>query len=307
MLAGGYFFRHNCGMTNKPRVTIYSDGGARPNPGFGGWGVVMIFPEQQQELSGGERATTNNRMELTAAMSALEALDGPHQIDFYTDSEYVKNGITQWINGWIKKGWRDVKNPDLWQRLHNATQRHDIKWHWVKAHAGHAYNERVDELATLEIERLSGKQTIRKPEPESPAIKADVLIYVASAYSFDDKRGGWGALVTGNGPEAELRGTENNSSDNQLVLIASIAALETVRQPASIAVFTSSEYLQKGMSQWVKGWMKKGWKTASGDPVKNQSLWERLVKVAEPHQIQWLMQTKAQGAQTQRAFELATK
>lgn len=149
-------------MDDKPKVTIYSDGGAAPNPGAGGWGALLIYGEQQKELSGGERNTTNNRMELTAACEALEALTKPCVVDFYTDSEYVKKGISEWIAGWVKKHWRKadgkpVLNQDLWQRLHEATQKHEIRWHWVKGHAGHVHNERVDQLATEGRRRANGR------------------------------------------------------------------------------------------------------------------------------------------------------
>lgn len=149
-------------MDEKPKVTIYSDGGASPNPGAGGWGALLIYGEHQKELSGGERNTTNNRMELTAACEALEALTKPCVVDFYTDSEYVKKGISEWIKGWVKKNWRKadgkpVLNQDLWQRLHEATQKHEIHWHWVKGHAGHVHNEHVDQLATEGRRRANGR------------------------------------------------------------------------------------------------------------------------------------------------------
>ena len=266
-----------------------------------------IFDNAEEELSGGEKNSTNNRMELTAVTTALDSLDQEYYVDLYTDSEYVKNGITKWIKGWIQKDWKDVKNPDLWQALHQATQGHTIKWHWVKGHAGHAYNERVDELATREIERLTGKTFERKPEPAEIKVDADILIYISANYSFEDKRGGWGALIVGQENERELSGTEMNSSENQLLLIAATRALEAIHAPGSIAVYTASEYVQKGMSQWVKGWIKKGWRTAGGDPVKNRELWERLVKAAETRKVQWLLQGKSQSAETARALQLAKK
>ena len=138
-------------MTN-PEVIIYTDGACSGNPGPGGWGVLMVFGEHQKELSGGERSTTNNQMELTAAISGLEALTQPCNVTLYTDSQYVKNGITDWINGWRKNGWKTakgkpVKNQDLWRRLDDAIKLHNIKWAWVKGHAGHTENERVDRLA----------------------------------------------------------------------------------------------------------------------------------------------------------------
>ena len=135
-----------------PKVLIYTDGACSGNPGPGGWGAVMISGARERELCGGELATTNNRMELMAAIQALEALNRPCRVELHTDSQYVKNGITQWINGWKAKGWRTadkspVKNADLWQRLDAARARHDVDWRWVKGHAGHVMNERADELA----------------------------------------------------------------------------------------------------------------------------------------------------------------
>jgi ribonuclease HI len=134
------------------RVTIYTDGACSGNPGPGGWGAILSFGDDEKELTGGEAHTTNNRMELMAAISALEALKRPCSVDLHTDSEYMKNGITGWIKSWKKNGWRTagrkpVKNIDLWQRLDAALAAHEVRWHWVKGHAGHAMNERADALA----------------------------------------------------------------------------------------------------------------------------------------------------------------
>ncbi len=136
----------------KPHVSIHTDGGCKPNPGPGGWAALLRFGEHEKELSGGAAETTNNRMELTAAIKALHALKKPCTVDFYTDSIYLKNGITRWLftwarNGWMTKARTPVKNQDLWQCLYEATQRHEIEWHWLKSHAGNEYNERVDRLA----------------------------------------------------------------------------------------------------------------------------------------------------------------
>ncbi len=133
-------------------VTIYTDGACSGNPGPGGWGAILISGEHRKELSGGEGATTNNRMELTAAIEALNALKRPCAVELYTDSVYVRDGITKWIHGWRRNGWRTagkkpVKNAELWQALEQALQRHKVDWHWVKGHAGHPENERADELA----------------------------------------------------------------------------------------------------------------------------------------------------------------
>ena len=136
----------------KPDITIYTDGACSGNPGPGGWGAILISGEHRKELFGGERETTNNRMELMAAIEALDALKRSSNVVLHTDSTYVKDGITKWIHGWRRSGWRTaakkpVKNSELWQRLDEASKRHDIDWRWVKGHAGHPENERADELA----------------------------------------------------------------------------------------------------------------------------------------------------------------
>ncbi len=136
----------------KPHVVIYTDGACSGNPGPGGWGAILMSGRHRKEMNGGEADTTNNRMELFAAIAALEQLRGPSRVDLHTDSAYLRNGITQWIHGWKRNGWRTadrkpVKNAELWQRLEVATHRHQINWHWVKGHAGHPENERADELA----------------------------------------------------------------------------------------------------------------------------------------------------------------
>ena len=139
-------------MNEKKRIAIWSDGACSGNPGPGGWGAVLMWEGHEKELKGGAPDTTNNRMELTAAIEALAALRTDAAVDFYVDSQYVRGGITGWITGWKKNGWRTadrkpVKNIDLWQRLDELVARHDIRWHWVKGHAGTDGNERADRLA----------------------------------------------------------------------------------------------------------------------------------------------------------------
>lgn len=134
------------------RVTIWTDGACSGNPGPGGWGAILTFENHRKEISGGEPAATNNRMELTAAIRALEALKRPCRVDLHTDSAYLRGGITTWLSGWKKNGWRTadkkpVKNIELWQELERAAAPHDIHWHWIQGHAGDPMNERADELA----------------------------------------------------------------------------------------------------------------------------------------------------------------
>ncbi len=133
-------------------MIVHTDGACSGNPGPGGWGVILDYNGTRKELSGGEALTTNNRMELMGAISALEALKRPCEVEMHVDSQYVKDGITKWIHGWKKKGWKTadkkpVKNAELWQRLDDALKLHKVSWHWVKGHAGHDDNERADELA----------------------------------------------------------------------------------------------------------------------------------------------------------------
>lgn len=142
----------------RPTVEAFTDGACLGNPGPGGWGVVLRCGEAETELSGSEAATTNNRMELTAAIRALEALRRPSRVRAYTDSTYVRNGITRWVQAWQRNGWRTsakkpVANVDLWRRLLSAAARHEVSWHWVRGHAGHPENERADGLAAAAAKR----------------------------------------------------------------------------------------------------------------------------------------------------------
>lgn len=146
-------------VSKLKRVEIFTDGACSGNPGPGGWGAILRYGAHEKELSGGEENTTNNRMELQAAIEALNALKSPCEVELYTDSTYVKDGITKWLFSWKAKGWKTaakkpVKNAELWQALDEAQSRHKVSWHWVKGHAGHIENERADELARSFIVKL---------------------------------------------------------------------------------------------------------------------------------------------------------
>jgi ribonuclease HI len=145
----------------QSKVEIHTDGACKGNPGPGGWGAVLRSGAHERELWGGEPLTTNNRMELTAAIQALEALKRPCAVELWTDSTYVMKGVTEWIHGWKRRGWKTadgkpVKNEDLWRRLDEARARHDVTWRWVKGHAGHALNERADQLANKGCREIAG-------------------------------------------------------------------------------------------------------------------------------------------------------
>lgn len=141
------------------KVTIHTDGGCQGNPGPGGWAAILVAGPHRKEISGGAAATTNNRMELMGAIESLSILNRPCEVEFYTDSNYLKDGITKWIHGWKRNGWKTkskepVKNEDLWRRLDAAIGQHKITWRWLKGHAGHEGNERCDQLATAAIEAI---------------------------------------------------------------------------------------------------------------------------------------------------------
>jgi len=143
----------------EQRIIIHTDGACSGNPGPGGWGAILEWGDHKREIKGGEPHTTNNRMELMAAISALEALKRSCTVDLHTDSQYLRDGIMKWIHGWKRNGWKTadkkpVKNVDLWQRLEQALSRHKVRWHWVRGHAGHDLNERADQLAREAIAEL---------------------------------------------------------------------------------------------------------------------------------------------------------
>ena len=138
-------------MTEMPSVTIYTDGACEPNPGSGGWAALLVFGKHEKEMCGAEGQTTNNRMELTAAVQALGALSQPCRVEIYTDSEYLRRGISEWLPDWRRRGWKrksgKLANIDLWQALEASLKEHAITWHWVRGHAGNRFNQRVDSLA----------------------------------------------------------------------------------------------------------------------------------------------------------------
>jgi len=274
----------------RPQVTIYTDGGADPNPGTGGWAAVLIDPAtgRTRELSGGEPRTTNNRMELTAAIRALEALPQPSRVRLVTDSLYLRKGVTQWLPGWIARGWRrkdgDLLNEDLWRRLAELIRDHEIRWDWVKGHAGDRHNERADRLATAAIRaQRAAAPAARAAEKEEGPPDAEVFLRVSSA----GRQGGWAALVRHGGGEAVLSASRPGASPNQLDLLAAIAALASLPPGITVDVHTGSDYLRNGASGWLAGWKRRGWKTQEGKPVLNRDLWQQLDAALAARRVRW--------------------
>jgi len=267
-----------------PEVILYTDGGADPNPGTGGWAAILIDPAsgKAREISGGEPRTTNNRMELTAAIRGLEALKRPCRVDLFTDSLYLRKGITDWLPGWVARGWRrkagELQNEDLWRRLAELVERHEVRWDWVKGHAGNRWNERADELASLEIRKRRGGAAPAAAKPD-----AEVFLRVSCA----GRKGGWAALVRRDGGDALLSGGSSNATANQLDLLGAIAALASLPPGISVAVVTGSDYLRNGATRWLAGWRRRGWKTQEGQPVQNRELWERLELAMTGRRVSW--------------------
>jgi ribonuclease HI len=273
-------------------VTIYTDGGADPNPGTGGWAAVLIDPVsgKTRELSGGEPRSTNNRMELTAAIRALEALKLPCKVRLVTDSLYLRKGVTQWLPGWIARGWKrkdgELQNEDLWRRLAELIRGHQIRWDWTKGHAGDRWNERADQLATLAIRAqraAAGPSPGTSSDPAAEPAEADVFLRVSGS----GRQAGWAALVRHQGVESLLSGRHPGASPNQLDLLAAAAALETLPRGIAAAVHTLSDYLRNGAAGWIEGWKRRGWKTQEGKPVQNRELWQRLDAALAARRVAW--------------------
>jgi ribonuclease HI len=284
------------------RVVLYTDGGADPNPGPGGWGAVLLHTAsgKRVELSGGEPHTTNNRMELTAAIRSLEALKQRCEVHLFTDSQYLRKGVTLWLPGWIARGWKRkdgvLQNEDLWRRLAELVAEQDVHWEWVKGHAGNLHNERADELATLEIRRQHGAS-----RSGGPAADAEIFLKV----SCPGKRGGWAALLRQGDEEQILSGSALNTTSNALDLFAAVTALEKVPPGSQVAIHTGSDYLRNGATRWLSGWQRSGWKTKEGAPVKNRELWQRLAAMLTQHKIDWPIAKDTPPAELKQLGKLA--
>ena len=311
----------------RPRVEIHTDGGADPNPGPGGWGAVLRSRGHLIELSGYEPHTTNNRMELTAAIEALRSLNTPCEVDLYTDSQYLRRGITEWISGWQKRNWirangSPVVNVDLWKALDAQTQQHTVRWHWVKGHRGNRWNERADRLATQarrsrttrrkETTREKAPSTVDRGQPANERPPAEEPLPSYAIYSRACALGtpgpaGYAALVIDDeGRVIERTGAWPLATNNEVELWAVIAGLQALPEPARVTVHTPSQYVLGGATRWLAGWERNSWRTAAGKPVKNRELWRELIQVMGDHDMQWeYLGADAPGDWSDRAAALA--
>lgn len=280
------------------KVIIYSDGGADPNPGVGGWAAILRYGRHEKVLTGSEPHTTNNRMELQAAIAALKALNRPSDVEFYTDSEYVRRGITEWIKGWAAKGWRKVANVDLWQELWQETQRHNINWHWVKGHAGDEYNVRVDALARQARLAITPQVELAADTPR---------LFIKVSCKGNPGPGGWGAVLEQGEETAQFSGWEARTTANRLELTGVLEALRQVEPGRAVQLFTTSDYLFQGATKWIHGWRRRGWQKQDGQPVANSDLWRRLDEQMDAYAIKWVNAKGEQPAEIDRALEEAAK
>lgn len=267
------------------KVLIYTDGGADPNPGLGGWAAILQFGEHERVLAGNERDTTNNRMELTAAIKALQALTRPCQVVLYTDSEYLRRGITEWIDKWAARDWRHkngrpVPNADLWQTLWPLTRRHQIEWRWVRGHTGDPLNERVDELARQARLELAPPVEIAGDIPR---------LYVRASCRGNPGPGGWGVVLEWGPQETEQQsGSDPQTTNNRMELIGVIEGLRLLPEGGAVQLYTTSDYVFQGATQWIHGWRRRGWRKKNGDPISNADLWQALDRLSRRYQIRWI-------------------
>jgi len=266
------------------KVVIFSDGGADPNPGIGGWAALLSYGEHEKVLTGHDPKTTNNRMELQAAISALRALKRPSLIEFHTDSQYVRRGITDGVEKWAAADWktkngRPIPNADLWQELRELVGRHDISWHWVRGHSGDPANERVDRLAREARLQITPKLDLAAGIPR---------LYLRVSCKGNPGPGVWAAALEMDEEWESLTGVEPSTTNNRMELTAAIQGLQLLSLGSRVQIFTTSDYLFQGATQWVHGWQSRGWQKKDGQPVANADLWRALLTASARYTVEWV-------------------
>jgi ribonuclease HI len=282
------------------KVTIYSDGGADPNPGIGGWAAVLRYGGHEKVLAGNHPKTTNNRMELQAAIGALSALKRPSQVEFHTDSEYVRKGITQYIEKWAADNWRRGKkaipNADLWQELWALVKQHEIEWHWVKGHSGDPLNERVDELA---------RQARLKITPNIEVDENTPRLYLRASCKGNPGPGGWGVVLERGNETIQNSGAAPSTTNNRMEIQAAIEGLLMLQPGSAVQIFTTSDYLFQGATRWIRGWRQRNWQKKDGQPVANADLWQALDQLMSAYQVRWVNAKNLQAIGFEEAGKLA--
>lgn len=268
----------------QTQVTIYTDGAADPNPGIGGWAAILRAGAHEKFLTGHNPHTTNNQMELTAAVAALETLKRPCEVAFYTDSEYLRRGVTEWMDkwaarGWVHKGGRAIPNVELWQQLWRLTRDHNITWHWVRGHAGDVLNERVDQLARAARLTITPGATVSAESPH---------LYLRASCLGNPGPGGWGVVLTHQGQTRQLSGHANPTTNNRLEIQAALAALNLLSPGDTAQILTISDYLFQGATRWLPGWRQRQWRKQGGQLIANHDLWQQLDHALTRYHIHWV-------------------
>jgi ribonuclease HI len=277
------------------RVIIYTDGGADPNPGVGGWAAILKADGREKILTGNDPWTTNNRMELQAAVAALGALKRPAEVKIFTDSEYLSRGITEWITRWNKDGWKrkgqPIPNADLWQELWKLEQEHEVEWKWVRGHAGNPMNERADRLATAARQEIVAPVIIESDAPR---------LFVRASCKGNPGPGGWGVVLQRANDTEQVSGSEPKTTNNRMELVGVIEGLRLLPRNSEVIVYSTSDYVLTGATRWVKGWRSRNWLKRDGKPVSNLDLWQELDRLMSIYRIKWVSskgktENRAQG------------
>ncbi len=286
-------------VSERRQVEIYTDGACDPNPGPGGWGAVLLSDLHTKEISGADPVSTNNRMELTAAIEALRLLKRPCEVELYTDSQYLRNGITRWVQAWRARGWRKangqpVENVDLWQELVEQAGRHQVAWHWVRGHRGNPLNERADELArrarrgAASSARPAAAASAPTQPPADDRSLPRVDIYPRGSALGNPGPAGYAAVLVYDGERTQVvsKGWDL-ATNNVMELWAVVAGLRALRRPSQVTVYTTSKYVLDGATKWLAGWERNGWRTAAGGPVRHREIWEELGRMLGDHDVAW--------------------
>ncbi|MFN2133248.1 MAG: ribonuclease HI [Anaerolineae bacterium] len=291
---------------DAPTVTVYTDGGCDPNPGPGGWAAILDYGDHEVVLRGNAPDSTNNRMEIEAATSALAYLLGRHgrcHVELYTDSRYLRQGITGWIDDWFARGWvtkggAPVKNQDAWRQLYELSHMHTVSWHWLRGHAGDPLNERADWLARAARRRL-GTTTAPGTAPAEavPRDPAVPLVELSIGVSCIGSRGpgAWAVVMRDGEARTLMQGSSQDTTSNALYLEAATESLRAVDDRRPATVYAPSLYLVSGASEWISGWQRNGWRTKGGSEVKNREAWEALLRAAAPHAVSWKLVQESGG------------
>jgi ribonuclease HI len=281
-------------MSELKKVIIFTDGACIHNPGPGGYGVVLMHKDVRKELSGGFRLTTNNRMEIMAAIVGLEALKCPCEVMLYSDSQYlVDSTMKGWALRWREKKWmrtpkEKARNADLWARLLDACALHQVTFEWVRGHAGNAENERCDALSVRAAQgrNLPADAGYEKAQEEGEPCRAtkQVTIYTRGVTSVSG-RGGYGAILLSDNHRKELSGTAPDSSNNRMDILAAIAALRALKFPCRVTLYNTNTYLTDAIKKgWAQRWRTNGWHNSEKRPTPHTELWEELLGLCAAHE-----------------------